>query len=233
MTDRYIEFLPGFFQGITRVCISYPFDYLRLHLQTNKEKTIISSFKNNYKKIYRGLFFPLATVPIDRAVTFYMYEKLNEKNINPIWTSLVPSIVSNIYMTPINLLNSNYIYHNKSDLKNLFKKNLNKKIYSGFNIEIIRNTFSSFLFLYSYNIYSKYSDSPFLNGSLSSLTMWTILYPLDTIKAKKFIYKKAYYDIIKTTSIKNFYKGISLIYLRAFPSAGLGMYVYEYIKKKI
>lgn len=63
--------------------------------------------------------------------------------------------------------------------------------------------------------------------------MWTILYPLDTIKAKKFIYKKPYYDIIKTTSIKNLYKGITLIYLRAFPSAGIGMYVYEYIKNKI
>lgn len=119
---EYIQLLPGFFQGITRVCISYPFDYLRLNLQTNKEKTIISSFKNNYKKIYRGLFFPLLTVPVDRAITFYMYEKLKKEEVNPVLVSLIPSIVSNIYMTPINLLNSNYIYHNKSGLKNLFKK---------------------------------------------------------------------------------------------------------------
>ena len=110
---------------------------------------------------------------------------------------------------------------------------MNKKIYSGFNIEIIRNTFSSFLFLYSYDIYNKYFESSFLSGSLSSLTMWTILYPLDTIKSRKFVYKQPYYDIIKTTAIKDLYKGIPLIYLRAFPSAGVGMYVYEYVRYKI
>ena len=98
---------------------------------------------------------------------------------------------------------------------------------------VIRNTLSSFLFLYSYDIYNKYFDSSFLSGSLSSLTMWTILYPLDTIKARKFIYKQSYHDIIKTIPIKELYKGIPLVYLRAFPSAGCGMYVYEYIKYNI
>ena len=63
--------------------------------------------------------------------------------------------------------------------------------------------------------------------------MWTILYPLDTIKANKFIFKKSYFDIIKFNSLRNMYKGISMVYLRAFPSAGLGMFVYEKIKMSI
>ena len=83
MNKEYIQLLPGFLQGITRVCISYPFDYLRLTLQTSKEKTIISSFKNNYRNLYRGLFFPLLTVPIDRGITFYIYEKLKREKVNP------------------------------------------------------------------------------------------------------------------------------------------------------
>ena len=64
--------------------------------------------------------------------------------------------------------------------------------------------------------------------------MWTITYPLDTIKANKFIFKeKSYLDIIKKSNIISLYKGIGLIYLRAFPSAGGGMFVYEYVKKQI
>ena len=233
MFDDYKNLIPGFFQGITRVCISYPFDYIRLNLQTNKDNSIKNSFKKNYKQLYRGLFFPLLSVPIDRAITFYTYEKIKEKECSPFVASIIPSMISNIYMTPINLLNSNYIYHNKLNLKNIFKNNFDKKIYSGFNIEVLRNSLSSFLFLYSYNYYDKYFDNSFLNGTLSSITMWTILYPLDTIKANKFFFKKSYFDIIKFNSLRNMYKGISMVYLRAFPSAGLGMFVYEKIKMSI
>ena len=226
--------IPGYMQGIFRVCISYPFDYFRLKLQTNQETNIKKLFKDNYKQSFRGLFIPLIFVPIDRAISFALYEKIKKKYNSPLLASIVPSVLSNIYMTPINSINSNYIYHNKLSFKDIIKSNSNKSIYNGFNIELIRNSFSSFLFLYSYNFYSSNSNNSFLNGILSSLTMWTITYPLDTIKANKFIFKeKSYLDIIKKSNIRSLYKGIGLIYLRAFPSAGGGMFVYEYIKKKI
>ena len=32
--------IPGYLQGFFRVCISYPFDYFRLKLQTNQEINI-------------------------------------------------------------------------------------------------------------------------------------------------------------------------------------------------
>ena len=32
-----LDYLPGFFQGITRVLISYPLDYFRIFKQTNTE----------------------------------------------------------------------------------------------------------------------------------------------------------------------------------------------------
>jgi len=135
---------------------------------------------------------------------------------------------------PVNSTNSNYIYFNKLDFKTIIKQNLNKNIFNGYGIEILRNTTSSFLFLYSYNFYSKYSDNSILNGTLASLTMWNIVYPLDTIKTNMFIFKnKSYMDIIKTTPFTRFYKGISLIYLRALPSAGGGMYIYELTKKNL
>lgn len=234
--NKYYEnfklLIPGYLQGITRVCISYPFDYFRLKMQTNQEKSIKNTIKNNYKTSYRGLFIPLIFVPIDRGISFALYEHIKKNNSSPFISSIIPSIVSNIYMTPINSLNANYIYHNKTKFNTLVKSFFNKNTYNGFSIEVFRNSLSSFLFLYSYDFCSKYSNNSFINGTLASLTMWSITYPLDTIKANRFIFKKQkYFDILKTTNFKLLYKGIGLIYLRAIPSAGGGMFIYERSKE--
>lgn len=118
------------------------------------------------------------------------------------------------------------------NFKNIITNNYNKQIYNGMGIEIVRNSLSSFIFLYSYNIYSTHLNNSFINGTLASLTMWSITYPLDTIKTNKFIFKnKSYLNIIKNFNINQLYKGIGLVYLRALPSAGGGMYIYECAKQ--
>ena len=60
--------------------------------------------------------------------------------------------------------------------------------------------------------------------------MWGIVYPLDTIKTKKFIENKSYTDIFKTHSIVDYYRGINMVFLKTIPSAGIGMFVYETTK---
>lgn len=229
--DMISLLIPGYLQGITRVCISYPFDYIRIKLQSNQEKNTIGAIRKNYKHLYRGLFIPLIAVPLDRGISFAVYEKLKTNYDSPVLASLLPSVISNIYMVPVNSINSNYIYNTKFNFRTTIKKNLNKSIYNGYNIEIFRNTSSSFLFLFSYNFFSKYSDNSFMNGTLSSLTMWSVVYPLDTIKTNKFIFKdRSYLDICRNLSISRAYRGIGLVFLRAFPSAGGGMFVYERVK---
>ena len=69
-----MDFLPGFLQGISRVIISHPFDYIRLYLQTNKSANITEFLKtNNIRTLYRGVGVPLVSVPIDRAIQFNIY----------------------------------------------------------------------------------------------------------------------------------------------------------------
>ena len=54
-----MDFIPGYLQGITRVFISHPFDYIRIYLQTNRSSSIIDFFKNHsYKNLYRGVGIP-------------------------------------------------------------------------------------------------------------------------------------------------------------------------------
>ena len=226
-----MEYLPGFLQGITRVLISYPFDYFRIFKQTNSKIDYVNEIKN--KNFYKGLGFPLLSVPIDRAITFNFYEKLKKQEYSAIECSVYPSLFSSIYMTPINLLNTNYIYFKEKSFRNIVADNLNKNIFRGLLVEIIRNNLSSIVYLYTYKKLSDYSNNPFINGSLSSFTLWTLFYPLDTIKVKKFVSNDSYFNIIKKNSLKSLYSGIGLVYLRTLPSAGIGMLVYENTKKYV
>ena len=84
------EYIPGFLQGVTRVCISYPFDYVRIFLQINDKDKIATILKTN--NLYRGLFIPLISVPIDRAITFRIYESLKKNNKTSLECALYPSI---------------------------------------------------------------------------------------------------------------------------------------------
>ena len=134
-------------------------------------------------------------------------------------------------MTPINILNYNYIYFKKSIFTTI-KESLNKNIYRGNFVELARNISSSSIYLMTYNKLSSINNNNhFINGSISSMVMWSILYPLDTIKTKKFIENKSYIDIFKTTRLLNYYRGFSLVLLRTMPSSGMGMLIYENTKK--
>jgi solute carrier family 25 carnitine/acylcarnitine transporter 20/29 len=224
-----LDYLPGFLQGITRVLISYPLDYFRIFKQTNTVINYSKEIKN--LNFYKGLSFPLISVPIDRAITFNLYEILKKENYSTIECSFYPSIISSIYMTPINLINTNYIYLKEKPLKTVFNDNFNKNIFRGLSIEVLRNNLSSMVYLYTYKKLSDNFNNPFINGSISSFVLWTLFYPLDTIKVRKFINNKSYLNILKENTFRSLYNGISLVYLRTIPSAGLGMLVYENTKK--
>lgn len=228
-----MDFLPGFLQGVTRVLISYPFDYFRILKQTNQQVNYAQEMKNF--NFYKGLSFPLVSVPIDRAVTFHLYERLKRENYSSLECSLYPSLISCIYMTPINLINTNYIYLKDKSATTVLRENFNKNIFRGMLVEVARNNLSSMVYLYTYKRLSDNFANPFLNGSISSFVLWTLFYPLDTIKVQKFINKESttYLNILKQNTFRSLYNGIGLVYLRTIPSAGLGMFVYETTKQMI
>ena len=117
----YLDYLPGFMQGITRVLISYPFDYFRIFKQININVDYIKEIKS--LNFYKGIYFPLFSVPFDRALTFNFYEKLKKENYSTFECSFYPSIFSSLYMTPINLINTNYIYLKEQKLNTILKNN--------------------------------------------------------------------------------------------------------------
>jgi hypothetical protein len=226
-----LDYIPGFLQGITRVSISYPFDYFRIFMQTNTKINYSDEIKK--RNFYKGVSFPMVSVPIDRAITFNFYEKLKRENYSTLECSFYPSLISSLYMTPINLINTNYIHSQERSLKLVIQDNFNKNIFRGLTVELLRNNLSSMVYLYTYKKLSDNFNNPFINGSISSFVLWTLFYPLDTIKVRKFVSNTSYLNIIKDNSLRSLYNGIGLVYLRTIPSAGLGMLVYENTKTYI
>jgi hypothetical protein len=112
--------------------------------------------------------------------------------------------------------------------KNILKTdiNINKNILlkSG-ALEYKRNLLGSTIFLYSYDTF-KNNSIPFqAAGVLSSVIVWSVTYPIDNIKNQIIAKQPIQYNL------PFLYRGIQYPLMRSFPSAIIGLYVYEYLNK--
>ena len=244
--EELYNLIPGALQGFSRSLISYPFEVIKTHMQVNNTTTIntIHKFlKNDKMKFYRGIGIPLTQITLERSLQFYIYEK-TKKNNSIGMNSFITSFVTNTIFAPISILQVNIMTSNKEKFNNLFsflKKSNKSKIFSrGISLEITKNYFSTFTYFYIYSTLQKnldfknYYHKTFVSGVLSSIGVWAIVLPLDTIKVKYQAFDSTLINVIK--NINNFrilWNGFVPIIIRTFPSAGIGMVVYEYSKNKI
>jgi hypothetical protein len=235
-----MEFVPGFLQGITRVLISHPFDYVRLYLQTNSSDSITDFFKkNSYRDLYRGVSIPLLTVPIERAIQLRCYENLNGYT-NPFISGAVCGVVSSCVSLPSQYVSNNYILQKNKALFEFVRGLRSFKIFaSGYKPELLRSIVSSSLYLGVYGslraTYGNDTKQSVVNSSLASLSAWTISYPLETIKVEQQVRQNpSVIAVVKhrihSYGILNLWKGILPIYIRTLPSSAIGMVVYEKAK---
>jgi hypothetical protein len=229
-----MEFIPGFLQGLTRVLISYPFDYIRTNIQTQEYKNIFSYIyqkKLTVKDAYRGCSIQVISVPIDRSIQFYLFEKIS-KNNSIFIASISSSIISSIYSVPINFLTTQIITsHSALSFKNMQQFLKNKTQYTGFIPDLSKSLIGSILYTSSYGYLRQLIDKErhnyFIFGIIASISSWSVIYPLDTLRVIKQTTNYSYKDIIKITTFKQYYSGFSIILIRSVPSAGAGMLVYE------
>lgn len=240
MDHDYLNLIPGFLQGVSRVCVSYPFDFLKISIQSGKLKNNHEAIeflkKTNIRNLYRGSSMIFLSVGLERSLQFYFMEKYNNTR-NPYFTGFLFSIMSSIYSIPVQYINANII-SSSLNLKTILKNN---NIYRGGILEISKSIccttiYSGTYFTLRNEFGNELKYSP-LYSIMSSFLMWTVVYPLDTIKIKyqtnntmNLIY------IIKKYNITNFcklYHGIKFTYYKTIPSSIIGMYVYELSKNKI
>jgi solute carrier family 25 carnitine/acylcarnitine transporter 20/29 len=239
--------IPGFVQGLTRVSISYPFDVIKVHLQKLLFKNTFTAVTHIYKsdpfKFYRGSSLAFVSVGIDRSIQFYLMEKLN-KIYNPYINGVIISLIGSIYNVPIQLLTTNIALNvdKKINLihfcKNMYKNN---GIYKGYILEMVKNQIGSSIFMGTYYLLrNKFDNKPkysMLYGAIAGMSLWPIIYPIDTIRTEYQTSNKSIKEIIIHRYLKygilSYYKGLIPIMFRSMLSASIGMLSYEYVRSKI
>lgn len=236
-----MDLIPGFIQGIVRVLVSYPFDYIRTNIQSQQYKSgyeFIKHVKLSPIKAYNGVSIPLCTVPFDRAINFYIYEKCKKRNISSIFSSIIAASLCSVYFVPLNFFSTKLVLSNSSvkDTFKSFKQFRSLQFYKGFTPDIIRSMSSSILFMSCYGILRDNTPTEkhnyMLFGVCSSIFSWIFTYPLDTLRILKQNSSESYLNLI-SNHYKHSYKGFSYILIRSIPSAGAGMSAYEYTKKSL
>ena len=241
-----MDLIPGYLQGLSKMFITYPADVIKIKMQTRNYKNIRDCFKNILKKdkyiFFRGIKLPLLTFPIERAISYKIFEDLNKKNHNPYVSSIFSSLIGSFVNVPVQFFTTNAINMKKSDysnISNLIKENLKNKnnFYKGYFIETSRSVTGSVIFLGTYgnlrNILKNKSENHIAISSILSISLtWLLTFPLDTIRVEKQITNETIREIINRRHNRwgffHFYKGITPVLIRSFPSTLIGMYVYEY-----
>ena len=76
-----------------------------------------------------------------------------------------------------------------------------------------------------------------INGAVAGWSVWTVTYPIETIKVEQQVCNKPVLYILKKRisnfGVLNLWKGILPVYLRTLPSSIIGMTVYEQARKFI
>jgi len=248
--NELLGLLPGLFQGLTRVSISYPADVVKIQMQkqlfTTTTDTIKHIIKNDIKKFYRGSSISFVTIGLERSLQYYYLEKINKK-YNPFLSGFIVSLASSIYNLPMQYLTTNIALLNKgNDVKQFIKQTTYKDLYKGYCIETPKNILGSTIYLGTYfKLRSMTNDStlyPYFGGISGTIT-WLIIFPIDTIKTEyqttknvglsNIIYSRLNNSNGLLKGIKSFYNGLTPVVIRTFPSAFAGMYMYEKVRNFI
>ena len=248
--NEIYNIIPGFMQGITRVSISYPFDVVKIQLQKMHYNNTISAFKNIIKtdpfKLYRASLLTYTTIGIERSFQFYYLEKLNNKKINPLYSSFIISSINSIYNVPVQYITTNIVNQVKpigtfQFIKYIYTNKINP--YKGYLIETPKNILASTIYFSSYyKVRNTFGENKYLApyyGAISGINVWLIIFPIDTIRTEYITQtgNKKLLDIITTrykqNGLKSFYLGLSPVLFRTIPSSAIGMFVYEYFRELI
>jgi hypothetical protein len=247
--DSIISFLPGYFQGLSKVFTTYPFDVMKIQMQSNKYNTFLECsrdlLKNNKKLFFRGISIPLVTFPIERAISYKLYEDMNKKKYNPYISALYGGVAASILGVPMQFLTTNAIVSdNYKGVMSFLKEQISKKnnIFKGYYLDTGRALLGSTLFLGTYGNIKKIlpeNEKSTILASLGSISFtWILTFPIDLVRVNFQISKnESVISIINKQynnyGLKSFYRGLTPVLIRSVPSTIIGMLVYEEVKNMI
>ena len=239
-----MDFLPGISAATTGMIIGYPFDAIKIKMQTNMYPNSLSCIKNvaqteGIHSLYRGVMAPLISQNLKRSIQYNVYEKILEKNKNPFISGFYVGCIGPIISCPTSVLKIGIQTRKNNTLpqyiKHIYKTKGLLGFYRGFPIYCIKEISHGTLYLGIYgSIREKYGISPistFSAGCISSALTWTCLFPIDILKTSIQSYNNNHVLHLKTIVKKHHYhklwKGLFPTLLKIVPVNGCIMLSYE------
>jgi hypothetical protein len=104
-----MDFLPGISAATTGMIIGYPFDAIKIKMQTNMYPNSLNCIKNvaqteGIHSLYRGVMAPLISQNLKRSIQYNVYEKILEKNKNPFISGFYVGCIGPIISCPTSVL---------------------------------------------------------------------------------------------------------------------------------
>jgi len=216
---------------------------------SNKRLTTMNTIRHLIRTdptvFVRGMSVPMVSFPIDRAISYKIYEDLNNLKFNPYQSAFVGGIFSSFFNVPMQYITTNAINTDKKQYKGIKKlitvtMNNKKDLYRGYSFDTVRSISGSTIFLGTYGNIKKTlpeNDISTVISSLGAITVtWITTFPLDTLRALRqtslsnesllvSTRKK-----IATDGIRSLYRGLTPVMIRSIPSTCFGMLVYEKVK---
>jgi solute carrier family 25 carnitine/acylcarnitine transporter 20/29 len=242
------EYIAGFLSGIVNVFVGYPFDTIKVKMQT--QKLSIGQIKvREIHSLYKGVAVPLTTVPIQNSLVFGSYcwaRKMYNKELGFVEHFICGGFAGFVYSyisCPTELIKIK-AQTSLGKVTNIFSQTIQangiKGLYVGWRATVCREI-SGFGIQFATYEYMKKQFQPDITliqnmfcGGMSGVVSWIANYPIDTIKniTQHSETRICYSDTIKQT-IKNkqLFRGIAPCLLRVAIVDSLAFPTYEVIVK--
>ena len=158
------HYLTGIFTGCVSGIILSPLELIKCNLQNNREKKyskikeIIKKIKLKEIKLQNGLLLSIIRDSIGLSIYFGSYEKLQERNKNPLLNGGIAGSLSWLYSYPIDVLKTKKQILN-DNLYNIVKKMKLNMYLNGLSVVLCRGFIVNGCVFYTYENLNIYLNS--------------------------------------------------------------------------
>jgi len=249
--------LPGVAHAVTSILVGYPFDLVKVRLQTRMYASSLecmqATFRDGPLSFYRGCSMPLTSLVIKRPIEFIIFEKVSAATESPFVGGFCAGAFGTLLGCPFSVVKIKS--QNARDLKvgtiihDIYKETGPRGFFRGLTASFLMGTPSAGLYLGFYGtlrdkIFPTAWWTPAVAGSTASVMMWSIMIPVDSVKTRIQASWGSIGDrggsiipVVKemyaTYGIRGFWTGYLPILMRTVPVSGCSMAAYELVKAAV
>lgn len=250
------ELLFGACSGMVGKLIEYPFDTVKVRLQTlhmnflqivkkTADEGIIHGF-------YQGIRAPLIGACMENAILFTSYDTTTKffggdspTMLQKCLSGGFAGFMASFVLTPVELIKcqlqvKNLVNDTKGHLYMTVVKDIVgvdgvMGLWKGLGSTLIREVAGTAIWFGTYEKCSEYTNSV-ISGAIAGMVFNTAIFPVDTIKSNvqtsQLLYGKnlGYMQAIRKVGIRRMYNGLGITIVRSIPANAMIFYTYETMK---